>query len=526
MWIVNSFLIVTQPIYMDSFFTIGAGAKLFFEGHSAPTFMLYGLINPFILEGLLNCGFGPSAPFMLRFFQLLMGLGTILFLGLSLKRMLERVPLILCVATSAFTVLSSTALMKEFLEPVPETGMAFTVSMMIYLMLRYKPGFLNNVIAGGTIALLIGFRPTAFPLSIPVFFILYDKRYDTAGNHWRWLLLTVSLLIPLILAFPSLQLWSDQIRHIVLLFLLLTVLMAVKDIAKGNHAVWIRFLTILTTSAVVIFIAFPHYINHWEELLRQINDYHVSREYPIADLGDFTTCLACSLVYLIVVFPGPLAAIGFLAGAGFVARERESFPQSRILLSFALGLLPFLLIACRNNNFQSRYLIPLLPIFLLFASWGILRLLQNRYFSLLLILPFLLSTFQLAEGIHNDQRGGTLTALKDLSELPPAPVTVFNFNVCCPEYYADTDPVFYPILPFVSPVFHRASIEEAHYCIALGDLPEGFEVLNSYGQTVEEHRTEMRNSKNKAWTDLSIILRAPYTWRDWGITTLGVKTTL
>lgn len=56
----NSF---NLPLYLDSLFTIGAGAKLADQGHFSDTFMLYGLVNPYILEALLFFKLGALAPY-------------------------------------------------------------------------------------------------------------------------------------------------------------------------------------------------------------------------------------------------------------------------------------------------------------------------------------------------------------------------------------------------------------------------------------------------------------------------------
>jgi len=68
-WLVNSWHVVRNPLYIDSFFTLGAGVKLFLQGHSESTFMLYGLINPYALEGLMKLVPGPEATTLLSLLQ-------------------------------------------------------------------------------------------------------------------------------------------------------------------------------------------------------------------------------------------------------------------------------------------------------------------------------------------------------------------------------------------------------------------------------------------------------------------------
>ncbi len=523
LWLINSFHIFAQPIYYDSFYTIGAGAKLFMEGHSSSTFMLYGLINPFFLEWLLNSGLAESAPFILRLFQQLITFGIITVLGLCLQQFFEAKSFSRTLPLAALALLSSTIMLKESLEPTPEIGLSLTVSLMIYLLIKYKPCLKYNLLLGFVLALFVGFRPVGMILAIPIFLVLPEKHKSSfAGRYWKWVFLSITAIIPLSLGFPEVLSFNPLFLPILLVGT--TLVCVIMDIRDGSSRIWLSYLTILLTAVLVVLLFFPHYVKHWSELLRQINDYHISREVPVNDLNIFLSSLGLTIMYLLLVFPGPLAAIGFLSAVCYSIREKY-FPHRKLLWTIAIGFLPFLITTCRNLNMQSRYLIPLSPLVFLVAAFGIRKLLTNKIFALLLAIPLIVSAFQLAEAVQYGKKGGMLLALKELSSMPPGLVTVMNLEVCTPEYYDETDPVFYPILPFVSQIYHSASHLNAEYCISYGELPDNFEVYKKFGYRNEERSVEIRNSNNPELTDFKQYLCEPFVWKHWTIALLGVRNT-
>lgn len=524
LWLTNALYINQQPLYIDSFFTVGAGAKLFIHGHGAETFMLYGLINPFLLEGLLNAGLGSTSPAILRLAQMLMTLATVVVTALSLKALLPGKNLKTRLTAVAVTMLSSTVLMRESLEPLPETGLAFCIALSALIILRCRKGFLLDISSGVVLALLTGFRPVAFIMAIPVLLVIPGKYYArSAAGIWKWALLAVSITVPVLMGLSESISEGNTILIIGIAFAALTLTALITDVLRGKGRVWLSYLIILGTAVLLIILFFPHYFNHWDELMRQIADYHFARETPVGDAGELFSNIGISLAYLAIAFPGILAAVGAAGGLGFALREKK-LPEMKHIALIALGLLPFLITSCRNENYQPRYLIPLLPITFLFAGWGISRLLESRKFRLLLLIPFFITVFQLGQAIDlTGRRGGMITALRKLESMPPRLVSVYNMSMCVPEYYADSRPVFYPIIPYINLTRHVASPEQAYYCIAYKELPAGFVQTDEFGYTARDIALELRNADNGRLAVCTSILHRPYLWRQWGRALIGVR---
>lgn len=127
------------PVYIDSVQAIGAGAELAYNGHFSSTWMLYGLINPFLLEALLRVGFGSAACSIFRLFQLFWLALGVLGIVLTLRKLLAA-------SAGGFrtafldiipVVLGSTVLLIESLELTPEAIGFCAMSLLLLACVSY-----------------------------------------------------------------------------------------------------------------------------------------------------------------------------------------------------------------------------------------------------------------------------------------------------------------------------------------------------------------------------------------------------
>ncbi len=524
-WIANGIYAESSPLYLDSIFTFGAGAKLYLTGHHSTTFMLYGLINPYILERFLVSGLGPDAPVALRLTQLLYVFGAMWLCGCCVNQIVTEQTRKRSILTTFMVMLSSTVLLRESLEVVPEPGLLLSLALLMYAALKPHTKYYSaELLAGFSIGLMTGFRPVGFLLAIPFFLILPDKFSGESGaKTWRWGLLTTACLIPVLMSVRDAVPFTGLVTTVTILFCVWTVLFLILDIVKGKWKVWAGNAVAVITAIAVIYAFFPQYFNHFDIMLEQINSYHTQRENPVGSIPGLLWNLLISLAYLVIAFPGPLGFAGILVFLGMLFRQRQLAGGRTILLVFA-GLMPFVLTVCRNTNYQSRYLIPVSAFFAVISAIGFLRIADQRKFHVLLLVPLLLSVTQLGETLLNmSSAGSILTTLRELSDHPPGTVTVLNIGPCTPDYYDEIDPVFYPLIPYVSPCYHRASPLNSMYCVSFGELPEGFIHVSSNGYIDMENEMMIRNSENKRWSGFISAVHKPHLWRNWGISILGVR---
>ena len=391
-------------------------------------------------------------------------------------------------------MLSSTVLLRESLEPLPETGLGFSVALVAYLLFRrFRRDWVQDILLGLTVALMIGFRPVAFILALPVFIALPERTAGrSAASIWRWVLLAGAVLIPLLMSAGD----DTDIRPAVLTTAAIIAVSAlagfVNDVVKGNWRIWRGYLLISASALIAAYLLYPHYFKYFDDLMAQIDKYHTQVENPIGSLEGVLWNLLVSVGYLAVAFPGPFSLVGILVAVPFLFKTKPG-PLSRKLSLLLLGLLPYVLTVCRNDNLQPRYLISIMPVFFIISALGLMFAVRYSRLSWLLLLPLSLSMFQLGEAMTIvPASAGMPAVLRELSHMPPQPVTVLSFGSCTPDYYQESDPVFYPVAPYIPPVYHVASPEQATYCVSFRDLPPGFEPIVQYGYIDEETNLHIR----------------------------------
>lgn len=518
-WLVVLARFYSLPLYMDSVYTMGAGARLAQMGHFSSTFMLYGLLNPFIEELLLLAGAGPLAPFLLRFFQFIMAVAGFYFLFLTARTLARDENVRMVRLTVAAAVLSSAVMLIESFELTPETSMFLMVCMMMYWLTACRPGFRHAAILGLILALLIGTRPTALALLFPVVLVLPEKFPEAsfARGLWRWSLLAVALVSSILSGFPGAVHPGTLMKFTVASAAIITLFAIFLDCRRGCRSFWVHLLIVTLVFLVTLVLLFPNYFLHSDELLRQLKTYHLEIEQPVGAPPALIWNMFLGFLNLFLVFTGPFAAVGLFAGLGFLLFDRMYAHRYRLLILFAAGLLPFFMLAMRNSNLQTRYLIPLLgPLFVLSAT-GLRSLFVSGRIRPLLIIPLLMSMFQLAEVVKYKHEGGLLNALYELSELQPGEMSVRSLSPFNPDYYSEEDDIRWPLVPFFGndlPVWEENSPE---YLICSETVPAGYEVIDSYGHSDDEIRTMVRESAHPGWSNTFFLLRSPWKWRNWGI---------
>ncbi|MCD4701138.1 MAG: hypothetical protein K8S24_04695 [Candidatus Aegiribacteria sp.] len=524
LWVAVAVRSFNLPIYFDSLFTIGAGARLAHHGHFSGTFMLYGLVNAYILEIFLALKMGALAPFLLRIMQLILALTGFFFLCRGFSLFDENHSNRLRFFSAAAVVLSSAVILIESFEPTPENAMLFAVNILFYRMAVYRASRKHAIITGVVLALMVGTRPTSMILWLPVLLIIPEHFSERAyaKKIWRWCILSVFSVAVTLTGFP--QLISVEAIAIItaILVFTITLLSIIHDIRNDCFGVWNHFLIILISSSVSLVVLFPNYFLHISDLIGQIKHVHLAVEFPGGSPFILAKHIFYSFMYLTIAFPGPFAATGFFAAIGLFLSKRRS-PNCRMLLLFTLGTVPFLILACRNDNFQSRYLIPLMGVVFVVASIGLLYILSIRKLRILLLIPFLVSAYQIYEIVQYKTQGGILNAFYDLSLQEDATVLLFGMGTCWPDYYSQEDNICWLLMPYVESHLPEWNSEDARYFVSFSPPPDQYEILGIYG-TDDSYRAEMiRMSGHPDWISLLVLIREPWTWRDWDVAYLGVQ---
>lgn len=522
LWITVAIKSFNLPIYLDSLFTIGAGTQLAQLGHFSGTFMLYGLVNAYILEALLVLKLGALAPYLLRLVQLLMALTGFYFLCRSISLRNNNHCIHCNFLSAAAVVLSSSVILIESFEPTPENVMLFAVNILFYHMAVFKCNRKHAVVTGVILALLVGTRPTALILGLPVLLIIPEHYSDRAyaKKFWRWFILVIFSVAAALTSFP--QLISVKAIWIIsaILVLPVTLFSIIHDNRNNCFGAWRQLLLILISFTVSLLLLFPNYFLHFPELIRQIQQFHLGVEIPCGSLAVLAKSILYSILYLTIAFPGPFAAIGFFTAIGLFLSKRESMSY-RILSLFAIGSVPFLLIVCRNDNFQSRYLIPLMGFYFFTASIGIRYILTIKKLRYFLLVPFLISSFQIFEIVQYKTQGGILNAFYDLSLKEHVTVFPLDIDPCNSYYYSEEDDICWPLMPYVESHLNVRNSEEALYCVSFTPPPDQYEILETYG-TKHSYKSQLKNLlDNPRWTALFILSSEPWKWRGWGVVYLS-----
>ncbi|NOQ22276.1 MAG: hypothetical protein GQ565_06465 [Candidatus Aegiribacteria sp.] len=524
LWVAVTISSFNLPIYLDSLFTVGAGARLAHHGHFSGTFMLYGLVNAYILEAFLALKLGALAPYLLRLVQFLMALTGFFFLCRGFSSLDKKHSVHLSFFSAVAVVLSSAVILIESFEPTPENAMLFAINILFYCMAVYKPSRKHAIITGVVLALMVGTRPTALILGLPVLLIIPEHFSDRAyaKKTLRWFILAVFSGAVILAAFP--QIVSIEAIAIITAILVFpaTLFSIIHDIRNDCFRVWNHLLMSLVSFILSLLILFPNYFLHFPELIRQVQEFHIEREVPCGSLSILAKNIFYSFMYLTIAFPGPFAATGFFTAIGLFFSKRRS-PDCRMLLLFVLGTVPFLFLACRNDNFQSRYLIPLMGVVFVVASIGLRYILSVRKLRILLLIPFLISSYQIFEIVQYKTQGGILNAFYDLNLQDNVTVLPLNIGPCWPGYYSQEDNICWPLMPYVESHLPEWNSEGARYSVSFSPLPDEYEILGVYGTDNSHRFRTIRMSDHPGWTTLFTLIREPWTWRGWNVAYLGVR---
>jgi len=514
--LVNSFHL---PVYLDSLFTIGAGARLAEDGILSPTFMLYGLINPYILYLFLRADLGAWAPYLLRIVQFIVAISGYVVLSLVASSATHGSSRRLSNLSALVAIFGSAVILIESFELTPEIVTFSVFCAMIYLMLNYKPNKVYPVLTGLFIALLVGARPTGIVIAIPVFLNVTEHYAPNtyANKYWRWLLLAVASVAALLSAFPGIV--STYILSISVLVLLLpaTLVMCVIDVKRGYADVWKGMLQIVVSFCVFLLLLFPGYIINYHELVRQIIQYHIELEVQNGTIQSMVQNILLILLNVTIAFAGPLAAIGFFTSVGvFMLRGNRGNMMMRTVMLFAIGVIPFVIIMARNDNLQTRYAIPLMPLVFAVSSLGIKYIVESKI-KYLIIIPFLISSYQIYEVVHNKTDGGVLNAFYDLGESEEYSINVETIGPCDAHYYGGKSGTPYPLLPYTSGTLHDADAGSVIYEVSFNVPPPSHTLFRTYGCDYHARNYLIRGSRHPGWAGFVYLVGRPWVWRGWGI---------
>ena len=523
LWVLYSVSFSTSPLYADSLFTVGAGARLASEGHFSSTFMLYGLINPFTLEALIRLGLGEGAPDVLRLFNVLACLAAVGLIASGVRQFFPGRPRSVIFVTS-LTMLSSMILLIESMELTPEILTLFSLAGLFRACILYRGGNRDTFRLAVWITLLIGSRPTGFVLSLPACLTIAAAAPPESWMKriWSRSILLVLVSVSVLAAFTGLFPTQLLVMTALPLILLITVICWIHDLRTGDRAQWTDMVRIMDFAAGAPVLLFPHYIIHLTELNRQIMQFHVLREQSAGSFFILGRNYYLGIGYLTLILIGPLASVGFFAFAANYVRGRIRFAEK--LTPFLLGMMPFFFLIMRNENFQPRYLIPLKIVVFIPATLGLLSLLGQKKLRYLLLLPLSLSVFQIGEAIHHrGWKGGILNTLK---AIPDTTGTVSWHNVfpCRPGYYDPEGNISWPLYPYLTRGMETTAVDnDASFIIAFTeDIPEDFEEVGTWSVSgLGCMLAPIRQSNNPNLIAALQYMGKPWTWRLWQLSMLG-----
>ena len=478
--------------------------------------MLYGLIDPYILEGLLAMGAGAAAPFALRIVQFLIAAAGFYLIYRTFSSLESKISRFRAASFTAAAVMSSAVILIESLEITPEIVMFTAVSLLLYRLVTYRPSLKNSVILGVVFTLLAGSRPTAVMLGFPAVIILpeFFSRKSICRRFWRWIVAAVSISASVLFAFPDLAPRTAVIAASVIVLAAVTVLSVVLDLRWRRTGAWKHLGIVLVSFTATLPLVFPNYFLHFPELIRQTRQFYLDIVQPAGDPGVFFRQLFYSILYITIAFPGILSGLGLYAGLGAILSGRSSVSNYRLPLLFFLGTVPFFLFAIGKTDYQPRYLIPLMGFVFLLAAKGLTVLMRMRKVRVLLLIPLLLSCFQLYEIFSKKTHGGILNAMYELSLLESPRVGATALNPCLPELYSMEDDICWPLVPFVNgtdPVWRPEAVD---HWISFSPPPEDFAVIRSFDTGNEHICRSIRSSRRPGWISLLYLIREPWIWRE------------
>ena len=511
------------PLYLDSLFTVGAGAKLAEQGHFSETFMLYGLINPYFLEILIKLNPGALAPYFLRLIQFIATCTGLFFLSLSVSHVRKGTSRNTSILAAVSVVLGSAVTLIESFELTPETLTFSGFSILLYMMITYRPGKRYAVLTGLLLAFLAGARPTAVIFAIPVFLTIPDRfsKKSIASKYWRWSFLAVIISAVFLTAFPGVISISRLAVTVSSILFSITLLSLIIDARSGYLNVWKELFRIVLSFCVFVLLMFPSYFLYFRELTRQIIQYHIAVEVPCESIGLLTKNILLSFLNMTIAFPGPFAATGFFTAVGlFVWKRKHSNPVYRTLFLFAVGIIPFVFIVTRSENLQIRYLIPVITLVFAVSSIGIRYLMESR-FRYLIVVPFLISSYELYEVLEFKTDGGVLNAFYNLSTRVyegggVQTVLSSTMGPCQSHYYGETGvSTSYPLLPYIPSELHVTDPDSAFYTVSFLVPSEGVRITETFGSVCEERNSMIRGSRYPGFVEFCYLTGRPWVWRGW-----------
>lgn len=513
-------------LYADSLFTIGAGARLAALGSYSQTFMLYGLVNPCLLNLLLTLGAGGEAVFALRGVQLSLAFLGILGLLLTLKQIDRNGQAGFSYSSMLLLAfLGSPVFLVESFELTPEISMFAAVSWLLFASLRYDGSFRGGAFLAAIMAVTAGTRPSAVVFWIPALVSACSQYHGSAlKRHWRWALCAV----PFLALCASAVLPSAGLRMTVIsagiLMGSISISAFINDLRRGHSRYWYKLLYVVTAAMLMTVILFPSYIMHYRLLISQVIEFHLSRETPLDSMLGIASNGLLGAANIFLLFPGFPASLGIsiviARMAGRNGFERHMFRKT---CPFVAGLLVFVLSAIRYENFQPRYLIPAMPLVFLFASAGIGYVARQKRFSVLILVPVALATVSLWETSIHRRSGSILNAMHDANDGINRTVCLWQVFPSSPCYYSLEDAVHWPAKPFIGSMelVCPESFSESDAIVSYGLPPPGYRVVNSWGET-NSMAEVLRRSDSPGWAELWFMLAKPWVWRSWGIAYLSV----
>ena len=229
-------------------------------------------------------------------------------------------------------------------------------------------------------------------------------------------------------------------------------------------------------------------------------------------------------VSIFLLFPGFPAALGLSVVVARIIRrndlEREICGKT---FPFFIGLLPFILLSIRYENFQPRYLIPVMPLVFLFASAGIRFLTKQRHLSMLLFVPVAVASVSLWETSSHRRVGSILNAMHEMSNGLNQTVCIWNVFPADSDYYSSEDSIQWPFQPYIGSM-ETVTAElylESDVIVSYDLPPPGYEAIRTWGETTAKIEV-VRGSDSPEWAILWYTLSKPWVWRSWAIACLSV----